>query len=85
MTGHTSSTDLSTKKNLEDLVKIGEKLLDVPVSRVNIETGMSEKVTGAGTNREALTRFAKAVSDERKLRLSPPITSFSVEIGGTFE
>jgi len=70
LSGHTSSTDLSTKKNLEDLVEIGRNLLDDPVSRVNIETGLFEQVTGEGTNRDALTRFAKALSDERKLRLS---------------
>ena len=52
----TSSTDLSTKKNLEDLVKIGRNILDDPVSRVNIETRLFEQVTGEGTNRDALTR-----------------------------
>jgi len=70
LSGDTSSTDLSTKKNLEDLVEIGRNLLDDPVSRVSIETGLFEQVTGEGTNRDALTRFAKALSDERKLRLS---------------
>eukprot|EP00253_Pinus_taeda_P022029 PITA_22029 len=70
LSGGTSSTDLSTKKNLEELVKIGKNLLDAPVSRANIETGVFEQVTGEGTNRDALTRFAKALSDERKLRLS---------------
>eukprot|EP00253_Pinus_taeda_P006799 PITA_06799 len=52
----TSSTDLSTKKNLEELVKIGKDLVDAPVSRTNIETGAFEQVTGEGTNRDALTR-----------------------------
>eukprot|EP00253_Pinus_taeda_P027117 PITA_27117 len=70
LSGDTSSTDLSTKKNLEELVKIGKNLLDARVSRVNIETGVFQPVTGEGTNRDALTRFAKALSDERKLRLS---------------
>jgi patatin-like phospholipase/acyl hydrolase len=72
LSGDTSSTDLSTKKNLEDLVKIGKKLLDSPVSRANIETGQFEPVTGEGRNRDAITRFAKALSDERKRRLSSP-------------
>lgn len=70
LSGDTSSTDLSTKKNLEELVKIGKNLLDAPVSRMNIETGVFEQVTGEGTNRDALTRFSKALSDERKLRFS---------------
>jgi len=70
LSGDTSSTDLSTKKNLEELVKIGKDLLEAPVSRTNIETGVIEQVTGGGTNGDALTRFAKELSDERKLRLS---------------
>lgn len=56
LSGDTSSTDLSTKRNLENLVEIGRNLLDDPVSRVNIETGLFERVTGEGTNRDALTR-----------------------------
>jgi hypothetical protein len=56
LSGDTSSTDLSTKRNLENLVEIGRNLLDDPVSRVNIETGLFEPVTGEGTNRDALTR-----------------------------
>jgi hypothetical protein len=56
LSGDTSSTDLSTKRNLENLVEIGRNLLDDPVSRVNIETGLFEQVTGEGTNRDALTR-----------------------------
>lgn len=83
LSGDTSSTDLSTKKNLEELVEIGKNLLGNPVSRVNIETGIFEQLTGEGTNREALTRFAKALSDERKLRVSssksPSTTSLSLE------
>ena len=56
LSGDTRSTDLSTKKNLEDLVEIGRNLLDDTVSRVNIETGLFEQVTGEGSNRDALTR-----------------------------
>ena len=56
LSGDTSSTDLSTKRNLENLVEIGRNILDDPVSRVNIETGLFEQVTGEGTNRDALTR-----------------------------
>lgn len=66
----TSSTVLSTKENLRNLVNIGKHVLDDPVSRVNIETGVFEKVADEGTNKDALKRFAKALSNERKLRLS---------------
>nr|GEZ57404.1 patatin-like protein 1 [Tanacetum cinerariifolium] len=45
-------------------------LLDSPVSRMNSDTGGVEPVTDGGTNREALKRFAKQLSDERKLRES---------------
>lgn len=70
LTGDTSSTVLSTKKNLNNLVNIGKSLLEENVSRVNIQTGEFESVPEEGTNKDALTRFAKELSDERKLRLS---------------
>ncbi|XP_076959299.1 patatin-like protein 3 [Bidens hawaiensis] len=70
LTGDLASTDIATKENLDGLVKIGERLLDKPVSRVNINTGVVEPVPNGGTNREALKRFAKRLSDERKLRES---------------
>lgn len=70
LTGDTSSTVLSTKANLINLVNIGKSLLEEHVSRVNIQTGEFEAVPEEGTNKDALTRFAKELSDERKLRLS---------------
>jgi len=60
--------DIATKENMEALIKIGEELLKKPVSRVNIDTGMYEPVDGEGTNEDALARFAKMLSEERKLR-----------------
>ena len=60
--------DIATKENMEALIKIGEELLKKPVSRVNIDTGMYEPVAGEGTNEDALARFAKVLSEERKLR-----------------
>lgn len=68
MCGEESSVDIATKKNLERLVEIGNMLLRKPVSRVNLETGRYEAIEGEGTNKEALTRFAKLLSEERKLR-----------------
>lgn len=67
--------DVSTKKNLQDLVDIGNKLLKKPVSRVNIETGRYEEVDGEGTNETVLTGFAKRLSDEKRRRQSNQLTS----------
>ncbi|KAF2283963.1 hypothetical protein GH714_017626 [Hevea brasiliensis] len=67
LSGDTSSTDKATQKNLEELVKIGERLLKEPVSRVNLDTGIFEAVENEGTNEEALVRFAKLLSEERNL------------------
>ncbi|KAG9450928.1 hypothetical protein H6P81_010893 [Aristolochia fimbriata] len=68
LTGDSSSSDIATKENLEKLVKIGERLLKKPVSRMNLDTGILEPVEEGDTNEEALIRFAKLLSDERKLR-----------------
>lgn len=68
LTDDESSVDIATTKNLQNLVQIGEKLLDKRVSRVNLETGKFVEVVDAGTNREALTGFAKLLSAEKKLR-----------------
>ncbi|KAF6135220.1 hypothetical protein GIB67_035291 [Kingdonia uniflora] len=70
LTDDAASVDIATKKNLNELVQIGNELLKKRVSRVNIETGNYEEVEGESTNAEALTRFAKILSKERKLRLS---------------
>ncbi|RVX15071.1 Patatin-like protein 2 [Vitis vinifera] len=66
--GKDASVDVTTEENLDNLVKIGERLLKKPVSRVNLETGFSEPVENGGTNEEALKRFAKLLSDEKRLR-----------------
>ncbi|XP_056169977.1 patatin-like protein 1 isoform X1 [Syzygium oleosum] len=68
--GSLSSVDTSTKENLEALVKVGKRLLKKPVSRANVGTGQHEPIENAGTNKEALKRFAKLLSDEKKLRKS---------------
>lgn len=62
-----SSTDIATDENLDNLVKVGEELLKKPVSRVNLENGIFEPIN-KGTNEEALMRFAKILSDEKRLR-----------------
>ncbi|KAL1822124.1 hypothetical protein ACET3Z_008902 [Daucus carota] len=68
LTGIDLSIDASTEENLEKLVGIGEKLLKKPVSRINLDTGVYEQVDNGGTNEEALIRFAKLLSEERRLR-----------------
>ena len=61
--------DNSSNQNLLKLVQIGNELLKKPVSRVNLENGNIEPVLNGGTNEEELTRFAKLLSDERRMRL----------------
>ncbi|KAI3895898.1 hypothetical protein MKW98_025689 [Papaver atlanticum] len=68
LTGDASSVDTSTKKNLENLEEIGKKLLSQPISRSNLETGKFDEIKGEGTNQDALIRFAKLLSNERRLR-----------------
>ncbi|XP_058099967.1 patatin-like protein 2 [Magnolia sinica] len=68
LSGTVSSLDFATKENLDNLVKISKELLKKPVSRVNLETGIFEPVKNEGTNEEVLKRFAKQLSEERRLR-----------------
>ncbi|KAK6923018.1 Patatin-like phospholipase domain [Dillenia turbinata] len=72
LSGTVTSVDVSTKKNMDSLVKVAEKLLKKPVSRVNLESGQFEPIPNGGTNAEALQRFAKRLSDEKRLRESFP-------------
>nr|XP_028962152.1 uncharacterized protein LOC114826246 [Malus domestica] len=57
------------KKNLDDLLKVGEGLFKKPVCRVNLETGRVEPCKHE-SNEEALTRFARLLSEEKWLRLA---------------
>ncbi|EOA17978.1 hypothetical protein CARUB_v10006413mg [Capsella rubella] len=68
--GDLGSVDISTEKNMEGLIEVGEALLKKRVSRVNLETGHYQPISDNVTNEEALKRFAKVLSDERKLRES---------------
>ncbi|KAK1604096.1 hypothetical protein QYE76_027769 [Lolium multiflorum] len=69
LSGNIASVDIATKENMEALIDIGDNLLKKKVARVNVDTGKYEFVDGEGTNEEALTRFAKKLSEERKLRM----------------
>ncbi|KAK9109152.1 hypothetical protein Sjap_017212 [Stephania japonica] len=68
LTGTVASTDVTTKENLQNLEEVGKALLKKPMSRVNFVTGLYEPVKNGGTNEEALKRFAKLLSEERKRR-----------------
>ncbi|MBA0798066.1 hypothetical protein Gohar_008701 [Gossypium harknessii] len=79
LSGAVTSMDISTKENLENLVKLGKELLKKPVSRVNLETGKFEPVD-QGTNEEALIRLAEVLSEEKRLReMRSPHGSFNEE------
>lgn len=63
--------DLSTEKNLQGLVKIGENLLHKPLSKDDYKINYMEpmlKDRHTLTYAGILSRFAKLLSDERKLR-----------------
>ncbi|XVF15579.1 hypothetical protein REPUB_Repub09cG0166400 [Reevesia pubescens] len=70
LSGDLASVDIATKENLENLVKVGENLLNKTVSRINLDSGLYEPLENGGSNEEALQRFAELLSDERRLRMS---------------
>ena len=55
--GDVSTMDLATKSNLENLQKIGEKMLTNRVMQMNIDTGVYEPVAENITNDEQLKRW----------------------------
>ncbi|XP_074295383.1 patatin-like protein 1 [Silene latifolia] len=68
LTGVVTSADISTKENLENLVKIGQELFKKPVCKMDLETGLLQPEPHLGSYSDALTRFAKQLSDKRKYR-----------------
>ncbi|XP_076949395.1 patatin-like protein 1 [Bidens hawaiensis] len=68
LSGDEALVDVATKENMAKLEEIGENLLAKPVSRVNLKTGLSEQIGNGQTNAQALKRFAKLLSDEKKHR-----------------
>lgn len=54
--GDVASVDKATRENLENLVKVGEALLQKPVSKVNLDSGVFEPLN-QGSNEEALKRY----------------------------
>ncbi|XP_059295222.1 patatin-like protein 2 [Lycium ferocissimum] len=65
LSGRASSTD---KVCMEELVEIGNDILQKPISRMNLDSCKYEAVENEGTNEQALTRFAKLLSQEKRLR-----------------
>ena len=68
LSGDAASVDIATNENLQKIVDIGRNLLKEPVSRIDVETGRYQNVEGEGTNEDALAKFAKLLSQERKIR-----------------
>ncbi|KAK1313263.1 Patatin-2-Kuras 1 [Acorus calamus] len=71
LTPTAASVDISTEENLKELLNIGELLLKKPVSRVDLQTGKYTAVKVQGkeeTNADALTQFAKLLSEEKKTK-----------------
>ncbi|MCO5588980.1 hypothetical protein L7F22_042944 [Adiantum nelumboides] len=56
--------------NIQRLRELGEKLLDMPVTNVNIENGDTFIERGRGTNKDALIKFANELSKEYRARRS---------------
>ncbi|XP_060675123.1 patatin-like protein 3 [Ziziphus jujuba] len=67
LTKEEGSMDLATQENLKNLKDVGNKLLTLPVSRKNFDTGKLQP-TGDQTNKQALDSFARALSNEKKRR-----------------
>lgn len=66
MKGDLGSVDISTEKNMEGLVEVGEALLKKRVSRVNLETGHYQPISENVTNEEALKRFHNFLSKTKE-------------------
>ncbi|CAK9875539.1 unnamed protein product [Sphagnum jensenii] len=70
LSGSVSSLDNSAPENLQKLITVAKQILDDPVSDRNFVTGKLTAIPNAGTNRDALDRFADWLSDERKARMA---------------
>ncbi|XP_047078067.1 patatin-like protein 1 [Lolium rigidum] len=66
--GAAATVDVATPENMQELIRIGERMLDQPVSRVDVETGKYVVVPGAGSNAKALARLAKQLWEESRTR-----------------
>ncbi|XP_020095253.1 patatin-like protein 3 isoform X2 [Ananas comosus] len=72
LVGDVASMDVTTEKNLGDLVQAGKALLKKQIHVLDIESGKLKPHETVGkdvTNEVALDNFAKLLSEERKRRL----------------
>ncbi|KAJ1255693.1 hypothetical protein BS78_K170800 [Paspalum vaginatum] len=65
--GAAAALDVATPENMDNLIGIGNSMLEQRVSRVNVETGKHEEVEER-TNAEALADLAKQLSLEKAAR-----------------
>ncbi|KAF5817711.1 putative patatin-like phospholipase domain, Acyl transferase/acyl hydrolase/lysophospholipase [Helianthus annuus] len=65
--GKLATLDCATEDNLENLEKVGRKLLKKQVSRVNLSTGIYEPYHHT-TNEKALKKFAAILHEEKNVR-----------------
>ncbi|BFI36763.1 hypothetical protein MARPO_0106s0025 [Marchantia polymorpha] len=70
--GDMASVDGSSKKNMQNLVDLSNKLLDEKAKYRNAINGELVDKTYLGSNRDALTTFAKWLSEEKKARAELP-------------
>ncbi|ONL98668.1 patatin-like protein 1 [Zea mays] len=75
--GAAATVDAATPENMRTLVGIGERMLAQRVSRVNVETGRYEPVTGEGSNADALGGLARQLSEERRTRLARRVSAIN--------
>ncbi|XP_066359538.1 patatin-like protein 1 [Miscanthus floridulus] len=66
--GAAAAVDAATPENMRNLVTVGKRVLEQPVSRVNVETGTYEEVKGEGSNAQALDVLARQLSEEKTAR-----------------
>ncbi|XP_076929463.1 patatin-like protein 2 [Bidens hawaiensis] len=67
LSGDLASMDLATEENLQNLAKVGKRLLKKPVTRVNLGTGICEPYHHT-TNEMALKKFASILHKEKIVR-----------------
>ncbi|KAI5070406.1 hypothetical protein GOP47_0014749 [Adiantum capillus-veneris] len=68
LSGDVASFDNAQSGNINNLLEISEKVLNRHVKLPDVDTGKYISHPNRGTNKEALTRFAKKLSKERKGR-----------------
>ncbi|KAH9563472.1 hypothetical protein CY35_05G127800 [Sphagnum magellanicum] len=77
--GRVSGVDETSQASLYRLINFAKHLLDEPVSERDFQTGRLTTIQNAGTNREALYRFAEWLSEERKERLAAAAAALPAE------